>query len=226
MDSDLEVPSSQGSQESQSLLSHSRRDLARDFPGLHLTKSTVPDSSFDADIGRAVLSTPTRPQPKKSRIILPGKNIEGEPPSDDQVRADPRYWMRSMFKLSLINQEGHKFYECLRCRPRGKIIRIYPDTLFHARKHLNSRVHAGTSDVKDFDDLVAKYGPRGTIKRSASPSSQPDAKRQKEDQEQSFLYHMTSQKDTDYDSVIEVVMCMLPLSVRIFFLYISILCTY
>ena len=65
------------------------------------------------------------------------KKIEIKPLSEEQMKSDPRYHLRKMFKLAVILDDGSsKHYQCLMCLPKYKLIWTSKTTYQHLEKHV------------------------------------------------------------------------------------------
>ena len=81
------------------------------------------------------------------------KMIEIKPLSEEQVKSDSRYHLRTMFKLTVSNDDGvSKHYQCLLCLPKFKLIWTSKTTYQHLEKHV---VAVHPAELKRYRELMA-----------------------------------------------------------------------
>jgi len=205
MESDPDDPSSQsqseslgGESQSQSLLSTSQQSLQ--FPPASATIDGEIEEPFPSLTPPQITSTPERGQ----KTIHRGKQLQEKPLTEADIRADPKSWMRSMFELRVIEADGSRYYQCVRCLPRKKLLRVFKDTYQHLEKHLLTKAHT-EKDFEDFKKLKDKR--TQSDKRPSSPSSScSTSKRAPTTGPDSYIHRLYTQKDADYDTVIDIVM--------------------
>ena len=143
-----------------------------------------------------------------------------QPASEEQVKSDLRYHLRTIYKLRLIQKNGSgKRYQCLMCLPNYKLIWASKTTYQHLEKHV---VAKHPRQHKTYKELMAK---KSGYKRKRSPSpNQSTSDSPKVDHSVSKriktpggggtpVLSFYSQQDYDEDALIEVVMNMLPFEV-------------
>ena len=204
MENDADDPSSQsqseslgGESQSQSLLSTSRQSLK--FPASATIDGEI-EEPFPSLSPPQMTSTPAKSQ----QTIHRGKQLQEKPLTEADIQADPKSWMRSMFELRVIEADGSNYYQCVRCLPRKKLLRVFKDTYQHLEKHLLTKAHT----VKDFEDFKKLKDKRHqSDKRPSSPSSScSSSKRAATTGPDSYMHRLYTQKDADYDTVIDIVM--------------------
>jgi hypothetical protein len=144
--------------------------------------------------------------------------IEIKPLSEEQVKSDPRYHLRKMFKLTSINDDGvPKHYQCLLCLPKYKLIWTSKTTYQHLEKHV---VAVHPAELKRYKELMAnksgykrKRSPSPNQSTSDSPKAHSVSKRIKTLGGATPVLSFYTQEEYCEDSLIEVVMNMLPFEV-------------
>ena len=150
------------------------------------------------------------------------KMIEIKPLSEEQVKSDSRYHLRTMFKLTVSNDDGvSKHYQCLLCLPKYKLIWTSKTTYQHLEKHV---VAVHPAELKRYRELMEN---KSGYKRKRSPSPNQSTS----DSPQAHSRHSVSkriktldggatpvlsfysQDEYNEDALIEVVMNMLPFEV-------------
>jgi hypothetical protein len=210
--------------ESQSLLSRDSETIT--FPkraaphGGARARSTSDDSD---DPGTPTLtSTPTptltSTPVKKNKFVHRRKTLVERPLTDDEIRSDSRYHLRTMFRLAIIDEQDPtiRHYQCLMCLPKKTLIWTSRTTNQHLIKHLKS-LH-GEKGVTKFDALALtkpkKRPASPTSSQSQSSTGQSVSRGHKEGRLSTPLHMMVyTQQDFEHDTLVEVVMNMLPFEV-------------
>ena len=148
------------------------------------------------------------------------KMIEIKPLSEELVKSDPRYHLRKMFKLTAINDDGvSKHYQCLLCLPKYKLIWTSKTTYQHLEKHV---VAVHPAELNRYKELMAnksgykrKRSPSPNQSTSDSPQAHSVSKRIKTlgGGATPVQWSFYTQDEYSEDSLIEVVMNMLPFEV-------------
>ena len=122
-----------------------------------------------------------------------------------------------MFKLAVIYKNADKRYQCLMCLPKYKLIWTSKTTYQHLEKHVQAR---HKTELKRYRELMANK-PGYKRKRSPSPiqstSNSPHSvsKRMKTSSSGAtpVQWSFYGQNDMMEDTIIEIVMNMLPFEV-------------
>jgi hypothetical protein len=146
------------------------------------------------------------------------KMIEIKPVSEEQVKSDSRYHLRKMFKLTSINDDGvAKRYQCLLCLPKYKLLWTSKTTYQHLEKHV---VAVHPAELKRYKELMAnksgykrKRSPSPNQSTSDSPKAHSVSKRIKTLGGATPVLSFYTPDEYCEDSLIEVVMNMLPFEV-------------
>lgn len=152
------------------------------------------------------------------------------PINEETVESDPRFHLRSMFRLVSIHENGDRHYQCLSCLPKPNYIWTSPTTNQHLEKHVKSR---HPSLHSQYQSLVAsKICPKKCTSLSTSLSTSQSSivsitqsqhsvsKRLKKScrdsvnsNTQPIKWGLYSQANFEEDTVTEVIMNMLPFDV-------------
>jgi hypothetical protein len=205
---------------SESRLSHRPRHLDQE----DAYTFTDGESDFEReDPSRTTTQTEVVSTPQGGRKFFHHRNkkIEIKPLTEEQIKSDQRYHLRKMFKLAVIHDDGvSKHYQCLLCLPKCKLIWTSKTTYQHPEKHVVAVHH---TKVKRYRELMAN---KSGYKRKRSPSPSPNQSTSDSPQAHSVSKRMKTlggatavqwsfycQEDYVEDSMIEVVMNMLPFEV-------------
>jgi hypothetical protein len=199
---------------SESRLSRKRLDLDDEY------RYTDDESDFESeDPSRTTTQTQVLSTPQGGRkfFLHRNKRIEIKPLTEEQVKSDQRYHLRKLFKLAVIGENGSdKHYQCLLCMPKYKLIWTSKTTYQHLEKHVKA-VHK--TELKRYRELMAnKAGSKR--KRSPSPNQSTSDSPHSVSKRMKTLGGATpvhwsfySQDEFVDDTIIEVVMNMLPFEV-------------
>ncbi|MFN9905658.1 MAG: hypothetical protein ACK56F_05950, partial [bacterium] len=92
---------------------------------------------------------------------------EIKPLSEEQVKSDSRYHLRTMFKLTVSNDDGvSKHYQCLLCLPKFKLIWTSKTTYQHLEKHV---VAVHPAELKRYRELMANKSGENARPHPTSP---------------------------------------------------------
>jgi hypothetical protein len=153
--------------------------------------------------------------------MLCRKTLEYRQLTDDEIRNDPRFFLRSMFKLHIIDptDDTKRRYKCMLCLPRENLIWTARSTNQHLLKHVK---HAHSENA--YKKLVAMLDERPKNKKR--PRSPPPSSESSQSQQHSVsrnkkggrlvtpLHLMVySQRDFEVDTITEIVMDNLPFEV-------------
>ena len=175
------------------------------------------EDEYDFSAGESDQDAPCRTETTVYRHRR--KMIEIKPLSEEQIKSDPRYHLRKMFKLTAINDDGvSKHYQCLLCLPKYKLIWTSKTTYQHLEKHV---VAVHPAELKRYKELMAN---KSGYKRKRSPSPNQSTSDSPKDHSVSKriktpgggatpVLSFYSQDDYNEDALIEVVMNMLPFEV-------------
>jgi hypothetical protein len=173
------------------------------------------DNDFESDIP----SCNSIPSNKEGRtyIIHRNKRIELKPLTEEEVKSDQRYHLRTMFKLKVIEENGEKYYQCLLCLPTFKLMWTSKTTYQHLEKHVQA-VHK--TYLPRYRALAATRTSHKR-KRSSSPSQSSSQIQPSVSKRFKFgsagatpvQWSFYSQADFLEDTITEVVMNMLPFEV-------------
>jgi len=199
-------------QSSQSLTRmSSQSSVPESQQSLHLNLADD-DSEFDPSSQNT--STPNG----KTKKFMHRKHTLEEPPlTEEQIRADSRYIVRELFKLRIIQSKEVMYYQCISCLPANKLVwtsKTAPYT--HMRRHLESSLHNHDKTLlARFEALILN---KGGIKHPSSDSSASSSKKPRHSSTGNDPLHLrlSSQKDFEQDTLLEVVQNMLPFEVLIF----------
>ncbi len=184
---------------------------------LHLQVDVTPivvvdDSEFEPNSQNT-----SSPKPKPKKFIHRKQPLEEPPLTAEQIRADSRYNVRELFKLRIIKDKDVSYYQCLSCLPADKLVWTSKTGPYsHMKKHLLS-MHTAEIQAR-FEVLKDK---KGGNKRPSSPSSESSASVSKKARPASnsndpLHLRLSSQKDFEQDTLLEVVHNMLSFQVIIF----------
>ena len=145
-----------------------------------------------------------------------------KPVSEEQVKSDSRYHLRTIFKLTSINDNGvSKRYQCLLCLPKYKLLWTSKTTYQHLEKHV---VAVHPAQLKRYNELMAN---KSGYKRKRSPSPNQSTSDSPKDHSRHSVskriktldggatpvLSFYTQEEYNEDALIEVVMNMLPFEV-------------
>jgi hypothetical protein len=181
----------------------------------------ISDDDDDDDIESDIPSRGSIPFNKggRSYVIHRNKRIELKPLTEEEVKSDQRYHLRTMFKLKVIGENGEKYYQCLLCLPTFKLMWTSKTTYQHLEKHVQA-VHK--TYLPRYRALAATRTSHKR-KRSSSPTPSQSSSHIQPSVCKRFKFGSAgatpvqwsfySQADFMEDTITEVVMNMLPFEV-------------